>query len=694
MNNPSSFRPQNAPYGSNVLLSKKGYTPEQVIADKLMQVPQGGSENFRKARRALRTLKNNFDTNFPGRAEYQRTLGYGGFGLATLWKIQTSSGQIIDVAVKSSMNKHNSDENELRSEIAIQGVILRGAEHVVQLIDVEDNIPNRPKLYNNPEAKVPVMIMEVLEKSNLHDLLDRINKARITNGRILRAARNPLAQYDRSEMKLGYIPNRILWRFFLCLTRGIIGMAYGPPIGPGFKFGDKWRETIADFGIAFELHPLLTSVQKANSIIKGKHRFYAPEQRDYDFAANDDQAVGIPLNVWAIGVVMMNLLTLAHPQHRKWEARVRSYPAPTERDPNYRQRFVTWGWFLLDDEEHHPSPFITSFDPELRLLIARCLETYGPRRPTLEELLVVIERNITVLDTRHRELAEARVAREEEAYRQRLITREQREVQARNAPGGFGPASQDVPLQESFRLPRGYDSNDPLSVRPWELAKWLDRLEVGNQQLTTTQANESTEPFDAPINVFNTPGEKALRPGELISLPHTEDPWEAVEDVPMPPGYDPDDPVYLHWPPEPPTPGFQGVPPVARPFEPIQPRPPNSATRFISRNEYRPITEFQTPPELEDVDLLTKFYDDHFRNPPAKVDPYAHMWQEESTPPAPEPVRRFRPRPYDRGQDRTRSPHGRPNPYRVRTTPPRHRRPSQEQRRANRDAPRRFAPLS
>lgn len=64
------------------------------------------------------------------------------------------------------------------------------------------------------------MVMEVLEKNTLADLIDRINRARIANYHILDddEAENPWAEgrYDRSAFQIGYIPNRILWRLFLC----------------------------------------------------------------------------------------------------------------------------------------------------------------------------------------------------------------------------------------------------------------------------------------------------------------------------------------------------------------------------------------------------------------------------------------------------------------------------------------------
>ncbi|KAI1465424.1 kinase-like domain-containing protein [Daldinia caldariorum] len=630
----NSSRPQNPPYGSNQLLRRL----HRIHAVKSRS---GNNEGFQRARKSLKQLRGNFERYYPGQFTYQRTLGYGGFGLATLWKVKTQRGRILDVAVKSSLgsnSRHNDDE--LRNEINIQGEILKGAEHIVQLEDVEENLLDDYKLYNNFDADVPVMIMEVLEKSTLSELIDRINKGRLENRRILRDARRAGVEADRSELQLGYIPNRILWRLFLCLVRGIVGMAYGPPpFGPNYQTGDKYRETIqdrppkhllhmdldiynvllgdirfnqhddehsfsptikiADFGIAIELHPYLPAAQKAQLVRKGKRNFFAPEQRDLVRSSIDPEAIGMPINVWAVGLVMLNLLTLAQPENHSWNARVRTYPAPTHRDPNYRLRFVTWGWFLIDDEEHHPSPFISAFDPELRLLIARCLETYDS-------------------DAKHNALAEAKIAPEEGEYRQRLIAEEQRlaEAEAASFSSRSGASAQ-----------RGVsDTYSATPIKPGLVTadEWVMQLGTG----TNLTIRPKRQTNDRPTRRFATPGKIDLQNVPLISLPST-DPWETVKKVPMPPGYDPTHPVNLNWPLEPPTPGFQGIPsPV---FEPLQPQPPrNSATRHISRNEYRPLTEFQAAPELEDADLITKFYDDHIRNPPRKVDPYEKLWLADS----------------------------------------------------------------
>lgn len=44
----------------------------------------GEDPSFIRARRSLRKLQQNFEENYPGRAKFQRVLGHGGYGLATM----------------------------------------------------------------------------------------------------------------------------------------------------------------------------------------------------------------------------------------------------------------------------------------------------------------------------------------------------------------------------------------------------------------------------------------------------------------------------------------------------------------------------------------------------------------------------------------------------------------------------------
>lgn len=63
-------------------------------------------------------------------------------------------------------------------------------------------------MFNNPEPEdgdTPLLVMEYFERCDLHELLIRINEAKSNNPDV----------HD-SRKRLEFIPNRILWRLFLC----------------------------------------------------------------------------------------------------------------------------------------------------------------------------------------------------------------------------------------------------------------------------------------------------------------------------------------------------------------------------------------------------------------------------------------------------------------------------------------------
>lgn len=106
-------------------------------------------------------------------------------------------------------------------------------------------MPGSGARFNNTRAQHPVVVMEVLSKFSLYELISRINQTRYYN----RANPN-----NPADHKLEFIPNRVLWRIFLCcklkssetqkkprrvvtkkqylVVRACIGMAYPEPAPP------------------------------------------------------------------------------------------------------------------------------------------------------------------------------------------------------------------------------------------------------------------------------------------------------------------------------------------------------------------------------------------------------------------------------------------------------------------------------
>ncbi|KAI1136063.1 kinase-like protein [Hypoxylon sp. FL0543] len=383
---------------------------------------------FRRAQFVWHRTRQLFNTKGGGKLRYRRVLGFGGFGMVQLWEILDVAGNPVrEIAVKFPLiNDRGTLASTTRIEIKWMKTFAN-CEHFTQLARIGGFTQiERERLYNNPDAEQPIMVMEVVPKGSLYDLIGRINAARDFK------VKNPTKV---SEHKIGYIPNRLLWRMFLCLMRAVIGMAYPPDLAAQTQ-GTPYREIIispdgtparpsrvihfdldpqnvligdidplmqdsehdhcpvikiADFGTMVTWNDDLDEKGKKKLIQRGKRRWLAPEQRDPDRSIR--QYIGHPINVWAIGLIMFNLLTLRHPIEGAWGSKVRQIRKSPEE--LLTVPIDTWGWPLLEDPSGNPlEPFIQSYDWSLRELIAHCLVDEPSRRPYLSDLLRQIEYGI------------------------------------------------------------------------------------------------------------------------------------------------------------------------------------------------------------------------------------------------------------------------------------------------------------
>ncbi|KAI1413239.1 kinase-like protein [Hypoxylon sp. FL1857] len=386
-----------------------------------------GDNRFKRAQAAWKQVRNIFALKGNGRLQYRRVLGFGGFGMVQLWRIKNDFGPSREVAVKFPL-KHASRPlaEEIGREIEWMSRAFKNNEHFTQLVDLPSNTQlSAQRLYNNSRAELPILVMEVMSKGTLHDLISEINAARQFK------RRNP---HSSNLFKLGYVPNRLLWRMFLCLARAAVGMAYIPSkaqqeghrpirevINPQNRIpepepaqivhfdldpqnvlvGDLGPQDaehsvnvklkVADFGCMLIWNNDATEEQRRWAIRRGKVGWFAPEQRYPDHGI--DQYIGYPLNVWAIGLIMFNLLTLRHPREEWWEPQSRYF----KRSPDQAagESIDTWGWILLENAFGSPlDPFIQAYDLDLRMLIARCLAHQPSDRPALDELLATIQLGI------------------------------------------------------------------------------------------------------------------------------------------------------------------------------------------------------------------------------------------------------------------------------------------------------------
>ncbi|KAI1767444.1 kinase-like domain-containing protein [Hypoxylon sp. FL1150] len=275
-------------------------------------------------------------------------------------------------------------------------------------------------LCDNPyggSENAQILKMEYFERFELQELLIRVNESVSNN-----------AMVPDNEKKLEYIPSRVLWRLFLCLARACIGLAYPPPYHHGRP--DTYREVIIpdlepELNIHFDMHPFNVFIADPDSTRNdipehgfvprfklgdfgltqawdpnlddetkivvanvGKPGYQAPEQLRRDRIL-EDNAFGPHTNIWGAGWLMYNALTLYFTSDEDWQPQVCPITMPDGTTKNLN----TWAPFLVGHDARVYEDF-RSYSVQLRTLIARCMADRQEDRPSLQELLDIIQANI------------------------------------------------------------------------------------------------------------------------------------------------------------------------------------------------------------------------------------------------------------------------------------------------------------
>ncbi|KAI2623136.1 kinase-like domain-containing protein [Hypoxylon sp. NC1633] len=349
--------------------------------------------------------------------QFRRVLGFGSSGIVTLWTETMQPGHHgRDIAVKVPVDE---DDPYFRMEMNWMSETFATSEHFVQLHDLPDQALDA-SLYNDPDPEAPaIMIMEYFERCELQELLVRLNEAVSNN-----------AYLPDNQKRLEFIPARILWRLFLCLTRMCIGMAYPPQfdydyppiqrenIRPGEAprlivhfdlhplniFIDNTHDTfndfpehgwaprfkLGDFGLTTEWDEEWTDEEKWAVVSAGKPGYQAPEQRDRQRPLQPG-AIGPHTNIWGIGFLMFNALTFYFTDDDEWQPRRCNIRMPDGTAKNLN----TWAPFLVGSQVYDEFKIHSI---ELRTLIARCMADNHRDRPSLDELLAIIQQNIANVD--------------------------------------------------------------------------------------------------------------------------------------------------------------------------------------------------------------------------------------------------------------------------------------------------------
>ncbi|KAI0010248.1 kinase-like domain-containing protein [Xylariaceae sp. FL0662B] len=290
------------------------------------------------------------------RFKWERTLEPGGFGfLACFRERNPATGNVRRFVVKCPQDIDDDEDIEsLNREKTWLGV-LKDARHIVNPIAISNN-PLLPRKVTRQGFTHPHIIIEYIENGTLGDFLERCG--------------------DRD------IPNRILWRIFLCLIRACVAMAYPPRAGQReepranvvpnkLAHGDMHLENFMFGGLDMNdlehnLVPILKLIDfglasdEEGDKPRLNRQVYEKFDKELEFyrynQPNGVRNSGINANVIGIGMTMSALI---HGMDTLEESPCRE---------------------AMQEE-------LPSLDNDLQLLILRCLAVDSKNRPTLQELV-------------------------------------------------------------------------------------------------------------------------------------------------------------------------------------------------------------------------------------------------------------------------------------------------------------------
>ncbi|KAI1416674.1 kinase-like protein [Hypoxylon sp. FL1857] len=298
-----------------------------------------------------------------GRFEFVGLVAHGYFGSASRVKYTDRNGKTSQFLVKKAFKNPdglealNNEKNYLRR--------LRGAMHIVQTLNIADNPLEISPMIDSTGARLPNIdnqwiVMEWLEYGTIGDFIKKARNRRITQ-----------------------LPNRLLWRLFLCLIRGCIAMAWPP-----HRIDDEVEiETIdphaqASNVVHNDLHT--GNVLLTEPPLDEEHTI-SPLVKIIDFGLAgqwtwaDGPSSAVQNNIWQMGKMMVALIILWLPWDvsNKGGAVFTKVPGGPEIETDARPILPSTG----------PSAEYPNLDPDLRTLVCSCLATRHDDRPTISELL-------------------------------------------------------------------------------------------------------------------------------------------------------------------------------------------------------------------------------------------------------------------------------------------------------------------
>ncbi|KAI0169156.1 hypothetical protein GGR52DRAFT_510048 [Hypoxylon sp. FL1284] len=157
---------------------------------------------------------------------------------------------------------------------------------------------------------------------------------------------------------------------------------------------------IADFGLMVSWNDEWTPEDKTRMLRRGKQTWLTPEQREPARIIESGESVDYKMNVWGIGLIMLNILSLGHPDGSDgwvWVPEMRKLNFADPRQPPDEREVLTWGSLLVGDLADGAKlaggshrELLAAYDESLRAAIARCMCDSAADRPSLATLLDII----------------------------------------------------------------------------------------------------------------------------------------------------------------------------------------------------------------------------------------------------------------------------------------------------------------
>ncbi|KAI1091523.1 kinase-like protein [Rostrohypoxylon terebratum] len=348
------------------------------------------TRGFREAKIAAAKFRREFRVKLP-RLRYEKVLGRGGFGMVQLWRILGDpNGRKVAIKFPLKERLRFEDLEGVQKEVRFMCRLFHGLEHFIQPVEVERVKNPKDKLTNNPDVDRPIIVMEALGV-NLHQLISWVNESRLWWRRHARGRRYtniPIEVWD--QHKLGYIPNRVLWIWFSCLLKAVVGMAYPPR---GFETYANFTPPMNNDHLERPTKEAIPAPNEHGRVpVESTFIHFDLDPRnvligDRDYTEHSD----IPkLKISDFGIsIMFNLITLRHPNRvDKWYPQSRFVRIPGGRNTNV----ASYGWALLGSGV---SGFLKGYDLELRELICRCMARNTNDRPSLGELWEAISTGLS-----------------------------------------------------------------------------------------------------------------------------------------------------------------------------------------------------------------------------------------------------------------------------------------------------------